>query len=261
MIYKLSRLGIGDIFLFCLEQKQNDPASLSINIDLSKIKTYRNESSGYLEFVKEILVKFLPNTQINFIENKYDILYTENWKKIYKSITTQNIIEFYQKLFKYEKEKDYYVLFTKIRDVDYHDYLSLQKNFYKILNEKNTKIILLGEREIEYGVEYQILGPKKVYSIYNDILSNVNSELIIDKTIPKLGVTVPNTEQIFEDMKIIVNSKKTIMIGRGGFFCLSLITKKLLSYQGNTFDIRFPNLLNQELFTDQINFLNKITND
>ena len=40
MVYKLSKLGIGDIFLFSLEMRKKNIKDLKINIDLKTLSLY-----------------------------------------------------------------------------------------------------------------------------------------------------------------------------------------------------------------------------
>lgn len=258
MVYKLSRLGIGDLFLFCLEIKHQNISSLKIVIDTKTILTYRKNTPNYLDFCKEFLIKFLYDINLEFIENEKEKTYFENWKIIESSINSKKTIDFYSNLYQKNNDEDYYVLFTKIRDFNFSEYSKIKNNLYDKLNKNNKKIILLGEREVEYGVEYNILGKNTVYSIYNDIKNQIDSKLIIDKTIPKLGITLSSVENIINDMKIISNSIKTIILGRGGFFCLSLPTKKLYSLHIFDYVSVLPSLIGKEIFLDRSTFLNNL---
>lgn len=59
-------------------------------------------------------------------------------------------------------------------------------------------------------------------------------------------------------MELIYNSKKIIMLGRGGFFCLSLPSQKLLSLHNQNYVFNLPNLINNQIFLDHSLFLKKL---
>jgi hypothetical protein len=251
--YRLDRLGIGDLFLFCLEMKYLKTEKIIININLDTIEFYRKDTPNYLDFCKEIIELFIPEIDVVFEEKHIDNPYFENWSVIDSSIQDKYIIEFFDKIYKKEeKESDYIVLLTKVRDIEYNEYLKIKKRFFNYLNNSNKKIYILGEREVEYGVEYKTLGENKVFSIYQDIMDNVDTEKLIDMSIKKLGITLPNVDNILRDMNIAANSNRILIIGRGGFLCLSLVTGKILSLQENT---PLNSKKNNKFFTDSSSFL------
>jgi hypothetical protein len=61
-------------------------------------------------------------------------------------------------------------------------------------------------------------------------------------------------------MNLIYNSKQTIMIGRGGFFCLSLPTNKLISLHGEGYSSILSNINNQGIFLDSTKFFKNLKN-
>jgi len=58
--------------------------------------------------------------------------------------------------------------------------------------------VLLGEREVEYGIEYSNMR-NSVYSIYDD-LKNLNTDKVLDITISKLGIAIPNVERLIHEI-------------------------------------------------------------
>lgn len=264
MVYKLSKLGIGDIFLFSLEMRKKNIKDLKINIDLKTLSIYRSNTPNYINFVTELIEFLFQDIPVEFVNNTFNQVYNEDWSVIHNSLNTPEICEYYKNIFKKDVgkiEDEYYVLFTKIRDYRYKDYLNIKTEFFNTLNNNNKKILLLGEKEIEYGVEYKLIGESSVYSIYNDIINNINHDLIVDKTIPKMGITLPDLNSIINDMNLIYNSKQTIMIGRGGFFCLSLPTNKLISLHSEGYSSILPNINNQGIFLDSTKFFKILKND
>lgn len=100
MIHKLSRLGIGDIFLFCLEIKSQRYSKIKINIDKNIILQYRKDTPNYLDFCMSIIKKFLYDVEIEFLDDNFSKSYSENWYIIQQSIQSEDVIKFYSDLFK-----------------------------------------------------------------------------------------------------------------------------------------------------------------
>ena len=44
-----------------------------------------------------------------------------------------------------------------------------------MINSTNSKIILIGEREVKYEGEYVFHGSNSIYSIYNEIIKNIST--------------------------------------------------------------------------------------
>ena len=93
---------------------------------------------------------------------------------------------------------------------------------------KKYKIVVIGERAVEYNEEYTQHGSDQVYSIYNDIVTNIAKDRLVDLTVPSLGITTPNLENIRKDCSVFRDAKFTIMIGFGGAFCLSATTSNVI---------------------------------
>jgi hypothetical protein len=155
---------------------------------------------------------------------------------------------------------NYIILFTKVRDYNRSNYELFSKELFKILNNLNTKIILLGEKNVHYYGEYSFHGKDVIYSLYDDYIKNIQNEKILDLTKDDYVADNINVESIINDLTLISNSKKIIMIGGGGFWCTSLFTDKLISLNNEETIRKFNHELNHQIFESVDDFLKKIQN-
>jgi hypothetical protein len=116
----------------------------------------------------------------------------------------------------------YIVITTKVRHIDKTVLFSLLNQFWPLLNKLSDKykIVILGEKQVEMRKEYDLIK-NEVFGIYNDIITNVPSDKIIDLTVPALGETVSDLSKIQQDCLIMNEAEFTITFGVGGNFCLA----------------------------------------
>ena len=122
--------------------------------------------------------------------------------------------------------KNYIVVNTKMRLFKKSEYIKLKDRFFNILRDASEKykVVILGERKLEYNEEYKTYGSELAYTIYDDILNSVPTNKILDMTVETLGNTVPSLDKIRKDCCILRDCKYSITIGYGGQFCLSMAT-------------------------------------
>jgi hypothetical protein len=138
-----------------------------------------------------------------------------------------------------EIEEEYVVLTTKVRAASREHFLSKKQEFIDeiIALSKKYKIVLLGERVVEMNKEYQGLGHNSVFSIYEPIYSHIK-DVAIDKTIPALGVTIPELETLKRDCSIMRHAKKVITLGSGGNFSIaSVVANAVCYFEDSSYDI------------------------
>jgi hypothetical protein len=119
-------------------------------------------------------------------------------------------------------QEPYIVLTTKARQFDRGIFNQCSKQFWDtLLNlSKKYKIVILGEREVEMRKEYH--GDiNSFFGLYNDIISLIPKNRLIDLTVPALGETVSNLKQIQQDCLIMKEAKFVITLGVGGNFCMA----------------------------------------
>ena len=118
--------------------------------------------------------------------------------------------------------KEYIVITTKVREMSRSTFYPLSINLWKTLNKlsEKYKIVILGERQVEMRREYKVLKDT-VFSIYEQIISNIPNDRILDLTLPALGESVSSLSQIQQDCLIMNQAKLVITLGIGGNFVMS----------------------------------------
>jgi len=114
-------------------------------------------------------------------------------------------------------DEEYIVITTKVRIFPRIVFNNISNDFFSIIRDlsKKYKIVVLGERKMEVSKEY---APylSQIFCIYDDIIKNVTKDRILDLTVPALGITVPNIQQIQQDCLIMKEAKRVVTFGVGG---------------------------------------------
>lgn len=125
--------------------------------------------------------------------------------------------------------ENYVILTTKIRQfpkVIFDQYKEKLEKTIKKLSE-NKKIVIIGEREVEKTREYTTKeNIDQVFGIYDFWKSILNSERIIDLTIPALGIIPSTMPQLQQDCLLMKNADAVITFGIGGNVWLAACTAK-----------------------------------
>src|SRR5208283_5410839 len=119
---------------------------------------------------------------------------------------------------------DYIVITTKVRTVPKSMFYPLSIQLWATLQKlsEKYKFVILGEREVEARKEYiKYYENNTIFGIYDQIISNIPNDRIVDLTIPSLGNTPSNLKQIQQDCLIMKEAKFVITIGNGGNLGLS----------------------------------------
>ena len=230
--YKLNQIGIGDMVSFVSDIINSKEQDYTITLNKSAISKYKNDAPLYWEFSKLFLSRLLVTKNVTFTDQQNLPDYVINTDNFLQSSKNEKVCSHFRNVFATQDppiESPYIVLSTKARNYQ-RSFFDSQKDFlFSEINSLGLKVILLGEKEIQYNYEYSIWGQDQIYSIYNDSLKLINPELLIDMTVPKLGLTTPNIENLFNDMSIAYKSRLCINIGVGGFFCTTIFSGKLRS--------------------------------
>jgi hypothetical protein len=145
---------------------------------------------------------------------------------------------------------EYIVLATKARFIDRELFLSRKETFCSVLNDlsKKYKVVLVGEKIVEMNKEYQHHGSHYIFSIYNDIIDSLKNN-IINLTVPALGITIPNIENLKKDCSIMSHAKKVITFGVGGNFSIAQTVSNAIAYkEGGALDFLFTNHVNNDSY-------------
>lgn len=265
--YNLQQIALGDLTFFCGEilSRHKKEDIININIDNSITKWYRNDSDEYknfcLKYIKFILNDFNIkkfNSEKNNTHNWYsNPAYISNMfvdKKV-RSIIKEKLTSGTPKL----DSSLSIVLFTKTRGLHKSIYDSFSKKYFEALNTLDYNFILLGEKKVTYVGEYYNKN-FEIYSLYDDYISNLPKEKIIDLTFDEFDPSKITIESVVSDLSLISNSKKMIMIGGGGFFCTSLFTDNLISLFDSRLTPQFNSEVGTQVFDTYEEFLNAIYN-
>lgn len=235
-----SAVGIGD--MICYRALTNDYLSqyekININLCLNILHTYKpdnkNENIIFLENMAKLIFN---NKKYNIILNHFNNhLPTHVFQqKNNLECKIPNLVSSFCEEKRIINE-EYIVITTKARSINREMFLSRKNTFSNILNDlsKKYKIVLIGEKTVEMNKEYEHHGSNFIFSIYNDIIDSLNYN-IIDLTIPVLGITIPNIENLKKDCSIMNHAKKVITFGVGGNLSIALSVSNTVSYiEGGT---------------------------
>jgi hypothetical protein len=138
----------------------------------------------------------------------------------------------------------------------------LWKIVNKVLQDRHYKLVVLGEKVVEMNPEYQHYTDRYIYSIYQDIMSHVGADRIVDLTFPALGITSPNLTQFLQDCLILNQAKFVITLGVGGNFCMATAVANTIGYRldnDEIADLIFKNELPNAFVTKEFDrFINRI---
>lgn len=268
MIYKynLQFIGLGDLTFFCGEMmcKLSNEDILEIKIDESTLINYRNGSSLYKKFCFDYIKYILSDYNVLECQTEPEIGWTISLDFVDRMLKQPEIKKKFQEKFssgivdtKYQK---HIILFTKVRDYPKSEFDKFSEKLFNHLNLLDSKIVLIGEKNICYQGENGILGKEIVYSLYDEYIKNITNEKIIDLTKKDYSPDSISLKSIIDDLTLISHSKKIIMIGGGGFFCTSLLTDKLLSITTQNNFSKFNLVSNQYVFEDYEKFLEMVKN-
>lgn len=127
-------------------------------------------------------------------------------------------------------DRPYLLLMTKVRDLHRKQYEEMRPRFYQALRTLSDRydLVLTGEREVEYNEEYAVHGADNVYSIYQDMKDELP---LVDLTVPRLGLTVPNLSKLRQDCTYMRDAHRCITIGLSGLFCVITAVGETLGWR------------------------------
>jgi len=118
--------------------------------------------------------------------------------------------------------EEYIVLTTKIRCFNKKLFYPLSIKLWGTLKKlsQKYKIVILGEKLVEMRKEYNSISDS-VFGLYEQIISNIPNNRILDLTVPALGETVSDLVAIRQDCLIMKEAEFVITLGVGGNFCMA----------------------------------------
>jgi len=228
--YKLGVVGIGDMVIFATDVLDSEETDITVTLDRGNIAWYKNDADSYWEFAKSFLSRVLMTKNVTFTDCQDLPPYAIDNGKFLRLSTEEKICNHFKSVFAAQPssfEFPYITLSTKSRYYARSSFELHKRLLFSEINSLGMKVALLGEKEVEYNPEYAAWGNDQIYSIYADAMENIDPNLLVDCTVPKLGNTTPDVENLFSDMSIAYHSNACINLGVGGFFCMSIFSGKL----------------------------------
>lgn len=207
--------GLGDniILRMALDTVKHNYDEIRIAHNKGIVKDYRNDDPKYFKFLDELGALLFSEPPYIFDHGDYPVIQTYYTYSDLSIIIKNPKLEYLlAKGNSLNLNQEYIVITTKIRTLPKNVFNDISKNFWVILNDlsKKYKIVILGEKEIEGN------HPDDWFSIYNEIISNLPNDKILDLTVPALGVTAPELHKVQQDCLIMKEAKFVIANGIGG---------------------------------------------
>lgn len=250
--------GIGDNLLvrifFDPIMHQYDQIYISHSKDV--INTWRNGDPTYFKFLDDIGNLLFTTKPYVYSHKQYQLL------NIHKSIIDlklipqkPNIDHLLCKGTPLDIDEEYIVITTKIRLLPKPVLYKLLPQLFSTLRKvsEKYKIVILGERVVEKSKEYLVGNNNAlVYGIYEQIITNLPTDRIIDLTVPALGITTPNIEKIQQDCLIMNRAKYVITLGLGGNLWLAVSIATTVGFRAEPM-AEFPEIADWSTIAELIN--------
>src|SRR3989338_5099507 len=231
-------VGIGDILHIKaqLDAVKHQYEKISIGPDDSDITLYRNNDDRYRKFVRGL----------------FDLLFTEKPYVIDPHVSGDRKNPYALWADGFEPviprlahllcdgvsvcAEPYVVVHTKLRGFRRSHYNDFRADFLRLIATLACKyrVVLLGERTIGSNAEYRIHGPELIFSIYEDLLTCLPEDKIIDRTVPELGFTSPELPRFLEECLIQNKATHVITLGSGGNVSIAMSVGNSIGYYGQS---------------------------
>lgn len=224
-------LGLGDniVARIIFDGAKHEYDMIRISHDKSIIRSHKNGDVAYLKFLQDIGNLLFTERPYYFDNGSHPQIHTLNTVKSVYVPYQPNLQHLLCRGTTLNLGEEYIVMTTKIRGLSRKKFLPLSVQLWKTLRKLSNKykIVILGEREVEKNIEYINL-PDKIYGIYDQIISNLPEDRIVDLTIPALGIAAPNLVKIQQDALIMQQAKFTITLGLGGNVWLAVASGQVI---------------------------------
>ena len=230
-------IGLGDLILSKaqLDNIKHNYDEIRLTFDPHTFKFYRDDNPEYQIFLNEIGELFFSEHPYKLNIGQFRVMWPSNlWKELGIPMVIPRLKNLLCKGNLINLNEEYIVITTKVRYLSRKYYnQNVYPRFWGIINQlsKKYKVVVMGERNVEMGIEYQENGSDIVYSIYDDIMRNIPNDRILDLTIPALGITAPNLAKIQQDCLIMSEAKFVVSFGIGGNLQLSIATSNAINHR------------------------------
>jgi hypothetical protein len=222
------RLGIGDILLLFVADREGVHPVPSVELPLNVLANYRNNSEEYKKFVDWIVPKLFKvkiewkkNCSVNRLAN----IQKCNWEPARNFFIPPRIFGEMPALPLSEK---FIVVSTKFRFDDDRDAKSYKEKvqFWAKNFESSVPIVLLGEQQLQNNLEVQMWGHD---TVYQELLHLRGKNTVIDLTVYSCNNT-PDPGLFLRDIWILSKAESSYGFGYGGNFVLSTLFCKRTSF-------------------------------
>jgi hypothetical protein len=228
----------GDLIIYktCLDQVKNNFDQIFITYNKFHIKLLKNDSPEYWKFLDDIGKLFF--TEPPFILNKGEFPYRHH-RDIIRDLQINPVKPDLKHLLckgqSLNVDEEYIVITTKVRYFPRNNFNVLSKEFFNVLSylSQKYKIVVMGERVVERNIDYANHGIDQIYSIYDEIIANISPGRLIDLTIPALGLTSPQLNNIQQDCFIMNAAKCVITLGIGGNLFMALAVANTIAFRAD----------------------------
>jgi len=221
--------GIGDIIncyvygseLFSRYQK------VKVKIDYAVLYHFRNGnqySEKLHKFTESLANKIFQDPRFELTDESLDTgpIVTHDYSKLLNvEFKPKDLSFILNKNFKKQYEK-YLVINVKVRE--YEQSLNNQniEHLIKYLNNYDGKIILMGDRTVDYNKNTEYNSYKNlVYSIYYQLIDRLNKDKVVDLTQEYL-MHEPDIDKFLHEYNIVKYANEVIQIGFSGSYLLSM---------------------------------------
>jgi hypothetical protein len=245
---------------FHLDEVKHQYESISINFnkglwngclhtDAPDWETKRVGWDKYLDDIGRLFFREPPYQMVSGNFSYYDM---GDLAKAYRLVPKKpKMIELLCKGTSLGLDEPYFVLTTKVRDVERALFYPLSFELWRTLKRlsERYKIVVLGERKVELRREYG--NGHDIFGLYDQIISNIPNDRLVDLTVPALGESVSDLKQIQQDCLIMNEAKFVITLGIGGNFCMAVATAKMVvGYRAD--DNAYTDLVYNREFPDAV---------
>lgn len=235
-------IGLGDLIYVkaMLDPVKHNFSQIKIALHKELIKVFHGNSVGYSDFLDDICKLFFTESPyilgLNSGAFRSPMQIASDYNVSLQKPELNNLLCQGDSL---NLGDEYIVLTTKIRYISKNKLNEISNEFWAIINllSKKYKIVVLGEKIVEMNQEYIYHTAESIYSIYDNIVAHIPADRLVDLTIPALGITSPNLQQVQQDCLIMSEAKLNITLGVGGNFCMATAVGNTVGYRTDNHDI------------------------
>lgn len=261
-------LGLGDnlIARMLFDTVKHNYNEITISHSKPIMQIYKNGDIKYANFLNDIGNLLFTEYPYKFDHGSHPDIHTLNTIQKFSPIIKPNLQYLLCTGNSLNINDQYVCITTKIRMLPKKSFLTKSIYLWKTLAELSNKykIVIIGERELNESTKYMNdLSFNLVYSIYDNIISNIPSENIIDLTIPSLGLIAPTLSKIQQDSLIMKEAKAVISFGDGGNFWHAVASAdKVIAYREDNDtaadSILSPNFTHVSMHKNWDNFIQEL---